>query len=66
MDPLLKFYIGRPIFITKNITVEKSMAHGTVGKFNGLKLKDNRWRVKRIKIDGYYVNCMETKDVKYI
>ena len=30
------------------------------------KIKDNRWRVKPIKIDGYYVNCVEAKDVGYI
>ena len=66
VDPLLKLYVGRPIVITENISVEKSMANGTVGKFKGLKMKDNRWRVKKIKIDGYYVNCVEEKDVEYI
>ena len=52
VDPLLKLYVGRPIVITENISVEKSMANGTVGKFKGLKMKDNRWRAKPIKIDG--------------
>ena len=42
------------------------MANGTVGRFKGLKMKDNRWKVKKIKIDGYYVNCVEAKDVEYI
>jgi len=66
VDPLLKLYVGRPIVITENISVEKSMANGTVGRFKGLKMKENRWRVTRIKIDGYYVNCVEAKDVEYI
>ena len=66
MDPLLELYVGRPIVITENISVEKSMANGTVCRFKGLKMKDNRWRVTRIKIDGYYVNCVEAKDVEYI
>ena len=41
------------------------MANGSMCKFVGLKLKSNV-NMGSINIDGYYVNCVEANEVKYM
>ena len=66
IDPMLKLYFERPIMINENVDVEKAVANGSVGQFMRLKLKNGWVDVFVINIDGYYIYCVEAKDVQYI
>ena len=52
--------------ITENIDVENSQANGTVGKFRKIKLKNNINDIFKIKVDGFYVNCVDVTNVEYM
>ena len=66
IDPMLKLYFERPTMINENVNVEKAIANGSVGQFMRLKLKNGWVDVFVINIDGYYIYCVEAKDVQYI
>jgi hypothetical protein len=66
MDPLLKLYVGRPVMLTENIDVENCEANGSMCTFKGVKLKKDSADIFQINIDGYYVRCVEAKNVEYI
>jgi hypothetical protein len=66
IDPLLKLYVGRPVMLTENIDVENCEANGSMCAFKGLKLKKDFADIFQINIDGYYVRCVEAKNVEYI
>ena len=54
-DPMSKFYVGRPVMITKNIDVEHQIANGAICSFKCLKLKNRHQDCNTIKIDGYFM-----------
>lgn len=59
-DPLLKLYHHRPIMITDNIDVPNGLSNGTMCKFLGVTFKDGVGYddLEKIRIDGYYVWCV--------
>ena len=52
--------------IAKNIDVINSLANGTVGKFQRIKLANDHSDIFKINIDGYYINCVKAENVEYI
>ena len=66
IDPMLKLYFKRPVMINENVDVGNAVANGSVGLFMKLKLKNGYVDVFVINIDGYYINCVEAKNVQYI
>ena len=67
-DPMLKLYKDRPLCINQNIDVVNCIANGAMCKFKGIILddKENESCFERILIDGYYVNCVDAKFVKFV
>jgi hypothetical protein len=66
IDPLLKLYVGRPVMINHNIDVESSKANGAMCTFKSIKLKNGFQDCDIIKIDGYYVRCVDADMVDYM
>ena len=57
IDPLLKFYVDRPVMINDNIDGEKSKANHAVicCTFKSVKLKNGYQDCEMINIDGFYI-----------
>jgi hypothetical protein len=67
-DPLLKLYKNRPLCINENINVPNCIANGAMCLFKGIVLEneDSIHCIEKIMIDGYYVNCINASDVKFL
>ena len=68
-DPMLKLYVGRPLYINDNIDVPSCIANGAMCTFKGLNIKDGIIPsncIDVVQIDGYYVNSIEAKYVENI
>ena len=66
INSLLKLYVDLPMMIKTNIDVIRRLANGMFGKFQRLKLKNDYSYGFQRNIDGYYINCVEAKNVEYI
>ena len=66
IDPMLKFFIGRPLMINDNINVENKIANGSMATFRKVSLTNGLSDCFVINIDGFYVNCVEAINVNHI
>ena len=68
-DPMLKLYVGRPLYINDNIDVPSCIANGAMCTFKGVTFKEGALPsqcVHQVLIDGYLVNSVEAKFLQSI
>jgi hypothetical protein len=64
-DPLLKLYHRVPLMLTDNEDVPKGIANGTIGELLKVVLIHGGLKhMHKIKVDGYWVNCIESQYVE--
>ena len=59
IDPMLNFFVGRPLMINDNINVENRIANGSMATFGKVSLTNGLRDCFVITIDGFCVNCVE-------
>ena len=52
--------------LIENTDVDNLIANGSLCIFKGLKLRNGYQDIFKIRIDGYYVNCVKAEHVRYI
>ena len=67
VDPILKLHESIPLMINKNENVAAGIANGTSCELKKVMLKrGGAAHMERICVDGYWVNCIESKFVDHL